>query len=46
MQGFEQPIQELSNVKSPAALVSLQFCDKEKLQLQGIEKFKNLVSFT
>ena len=37
--------QELANVKNPSALVSLQFCNKEKEHLPGLEKFKNLVYF-
>ncbi|OMJ91027.1 hypothetical protein SteCoe_6489 [Stentor coeruleus] len=34
--------QDLITVKNPSALVSLQLCNKEKKNLIGIEKFKNL----
>lgn len=37
--------QDLMTVKNPSALVSLQLCNKEKKNLIGIEKFKNLVKY-
>lgn len=44
MKTNELVFHDLGNVKNPSALVSLQFCNKEKKNLSGIEKFKNLVS--
>ena len=46
MKGVEQALQDLSEIKNPSALVSLNFCEKQKTHLSGIEKFKNLVNFT
>ena len=37
---------DLLNIKNPSALLSAKFCNKEKENLAGIEKFKNLVIFT